>query len=168
MLWRQSWRADPEARAIADRHYSRQNPNSAQFVPPGRCMVLVADTAVWVTSWPFAEYVKHDWPGAWMCSMFRNENPEVLSSELIRGAVAATRWYWPQIPELGMVTFVDAGRVASPNPGYCYLRAGFEPCGYTVGGLRALQLLAAAMPEPVRPLPRAGALFPLPSHRTRG
>lgn len=54
--WRLSWRADPAARAIADRHYNRQKPGAAQFVPPGRCLVLKAfdGSAVWVTSWPFA------------------------------------------------------------------------------------------------------------------
>jgi DNA adenine methylase len=53
-----SWRADPMAKRIADGHYSRQNPASAQFVPPGRCVVLVIPTiAYWVTAWPFAKYV---------------------------------------------------------------------------------------------------------------
>lgn len=39
--------------------------------------------AVWITSWPFAE--KHAWPGAWVCSAFRNEGDE-LSSTLITSA----------------------------------------------------------------------------------
>lgn len=42
-LWRLSYRADPITRAIADRHYNRQKPGTAQFVPPGRCLVLEAD-----------------------------------------------------------------------------------------------------------------------------
>jgi hypothetical protein len=73
MQWRISDRADPEARALADRHYNRQKPGTPQFVPPGRCLVLVCDKAFWVTSWPFAEYTKHAWAGAWVCSAFRNE-----------------------------------------------------------------------------------------------
>ena len=41
MNWRLSHRADPEARVLADRHYNRQKPGTPQFVPPGRCLVLV-------------------------------------------------------------------------------------------------------------------------------
>lgn len=63
--WRLSWRADPATRAIADRHYNRQKPGAAQFVPPGRCLVLKTfdGSAAWITSWPFAEYVRHEWGG---------------------------------------------------------------------------------------------------------
>jgi hypothetical protein len=60
--------------------------------------------AVWTTSWPFAEYVRHAWPGAWVNSLFRNEG-DGLSSDLIRQAIAATRSEWPDIPVLGIVTF---------------------------------------------------------------
>ena len=57
--------------SLADRYYNRQARGAAQFVPPGRCPVLLtADrSAVWVTSWPLAEYVRHAWPGAWVCSL---------------------------------------------------------------------------------------------------
>jgi hypothetical protein len=134
-LWTTSWRADPKARAFADRHYNRQSIGSDQFVPPGRCLVLKRDDAFWVTSWPFAEYVKHAWPGAWVCSAFRNEGSH-LSSDLIRAAVAATRWQWDDVPDLGMVTFVDPAKVRRKrDPGRCFLRAGFRNVGETAGGL---------------------------------
>ena len=152
MRWAISHRADPAARAIADRHYNRQKPGTPQFVPPGRCLVLLADPAVWVTSWPFAEYVKHEWAGAWVNSAFRNEGAG-LSSELITEAVAATRWHWPDIPHLGMVTFVDRSKVRPKKDfGYTYLMAGFHVAGETKGGLLALQLLPDAMPPPEAPL----------------
>lgn len=121
---------------IADRHYNRQSIGAPQFVPPGRCLVLLTEgaDAFWVTSWPFAEYTKHAWAGAWMCSAFRNESAH-LSSELIREAVAATRWKYPAVPALGMVTFVNPGKVRRKrDPGRCYLRAGFKRCGETGGG----------------------------------
>ena len=147
--WRLSHRADPRACAIADRHYNRQKIGSPQFVPPGRCIVLLDhDGALWVTSWPFAEYVKHAWAGAWVNSLFRNES-RWLSSLLIREAVSITRSIWDP-PPLGLVTFVDAAKVRRKrDPGYCYLKAGFTVAGKTVGGLVALQLLPADMPEPV-------------------
>lgn len=128
MTWLLSHRADPYALPLADRHYSRQKPGTPQFVPPGRCVVLrsTCGNAVWVTSWPFAEHVKHAWAGAWICSFFRNEGAG-LSSNLIQEAVAVTRWVWPEIPHLGMVTFIDAGKVRHKrNPGRCYTSAGFH------------------------------------------
>ena len=159
-MWGLSWRADPHARAIADRHYNRQAVGAAQFVPPGRCLVLARPHALWVTSWPFAQYVQHAWAGAWVCSAFRREaGDDALASDLIRSAVAATRWRWPEVPPLGMVTFVDPGKVRRKrDPGRCYMRAGFHRVGETAGGLIALQLLPDAMPEPVPP---AGAQLAL-------
>lgn len=153
-MWHTSWRADPRAAALADRHYNRQKVGSPQFVPPGRCVVLRTPEkdAFWITSWPFAEYVKHAWPGAWICSAFRNESGH-LSSELIREALAATLSIWPVPPDLGMVTFVDRSKTRPKrDPGYCYLMAGFQRVGKTKGGLIALQLLPDAMPEAERPL----------------
>lgn len=152
MHWCLSHRADPPAVRLADRHYNRQHVGSPQFVPPGRCLVLLTDAAdaVWVSSWPYAAYVRHAWGGAWVCSIFRNEGP-LLSSTLIRQAVAATCWRWPEPPPLGMITFVDASKVRSTNPGACYKHAGFRVVGRTKGGLVALHLAPADMPPPLAP-----------------
>lgn len=146
-VWTLSHRADPVAVALADRHYNRQKPGTPQFVPPGRCVVFTTaeGDAVWTTSWPFAEYTKHAWAGAWVNSIFRNESA-YLSSDLITEAVAATRAVW-EPPPLGIVTFVDARKVRSTNPGYCYLRAGWLRVGETQGGLLAFQQRPEDMPE---------------------
>lgn len=152
-VWVRSHRADADVVPLADRHYNRQKIGSRQFAPPGRCLVLKTAEldAFWVTSWPFAEYVRHAWAGAWVCSAFRNESGR-LSSELIRQAVSATRAQW-EPPALGMVTFVDPGKVRRKrDPGRCYRRAGFSQVGTTKGGLVALQLLPCDMPEPLRPM----------------
>lgn len=148
--WSLSHRAEPRARAIADRHYNRQKVGATGFVPPGRCLVLRHDDdALWVTSWPFAEYVRHAWAGAWINSLFRNESDR-LSSDLIREAVAITRGRWPDVPPLGMVTFVDANKTRRKrDPGRCYRRAGFEHVGFTQGGLWAFRLAPENMPAPV-------------------
>lgn len=161
MRWCASWRADPRAREIADRHYNRQKIGAKQFVPPGRCVVLVIPAhAFWITSWPFAEYVKHAWAGARVCSAFRNERRDVLlSSELIIEALAAR-----EPPELGMVTFVDRDKTRPKrDPGRCYLRAGFhvsgsQPCcahlpSETAAGLVALHISPDEMPGACAPLP---------------
>tara|TARA_R100001086_G_C11788501_1_gene245568 strand:- start:425 stop:952 length:528 start_codon:yes stop_codon:yes gene_type:complete len=156
-LWELRHRSDPECRGIADRHYNRQKIGAIGFVPPGRCVVLLANNghgkALWVTSWPFAEYVKHEWGGAWICSCFRNEGAG-LSSDLIREAVAVTRWVWPDVPEQGIITFVDRKKtIPKKDPGYCYQMAGWSICGKTkVHGLTALSMQRIDMPEPIPPL----------------
>ena len=75
-IWLPSHRAHTPARLLADRHYSRQKPGSPQFMPPGSCRVLVAANkkAVFGLSNPDPRYVGHEWAGAWICSIFRNEN----------------------------------------------------------------------------------------------
>ena len=185
MRWTLSHRSDPRARVLADRHYNRQSIGADGFVPPGRCMVLLSTCAraFWVTSWPFAEYVKHAWGGAWICSAFRNEGAG-LSSELIREAVAATCWRWP-VPAQGMITFVDEDKVRHKrDPGRCYGKAGFHrpicldcigaapiplpratcpTCrgsglARTRGGLIVWQLLPADMPPPEMPTGAQAAL----------
>ena len=87
-IWRLSHRADPAALPLADRHYNRQKPGTKQFVPPGRCIVLLTPDAdaFWVSSWPFAQYVKHQWAGAWICTAFRNEADYLRSMRFLLGA----------------------------------------------------------------------------------
>jgi hypothetical protein len=161
MVWNISHRADASVVPIADRHYNRQNVGSPQFAPPGSCRVLkyLADgrvAAFWITSAPFAEYVKHDWPGAWICSAFRNESG-VTSSEMILDALAASKFLYGEPPELGMVTFVDPRHVPGIKVrgktiyGYCFLKAGFAHVGYTKGGLWAWQLLPPQFPASEAP-----------------
>lgn len=214
MHWSLSHRADPRALPVVDNHYSRGKVGAPQFMPPGSCFVLGLEApgqeyykAVWGTAAPYAQFVRHRWAGAWMCSVFRNES-NVCSSELIREAVALTLGHYGTPPALGMVTFVDPRHVAgyyvraweyaayypATDPagegrrvvvtpedaellmrierenkfgvtvnrerftelrwGYSFWQAGFRFCGWTKGGLYALQLLPGEMPEPLV-MPRA-------------
>lgn len=165
MIWQRSHRFDPRALALADRHYSRQKPGTPQFVKAGSCAVFYAETdqgrAVWVSVWQ--QYVKHAWPGAWECAMFRNEGAAV-SSDLIRQAVAATRAHYGPPPSLGMITFVDPGATSRRRsrqglPGQCFYEAGFALAGSTPSGLDVLRLTVDRVPPP-QPLAWAGpALF---------
>lgn len=163
--WHTSYRADPRALPLADRHYNRQKVGSPQFVPPGRCLVLLTEQAqaVWVTSWPIAAYVKHAWAGAMVNSLFRREAGP-LASELIVAACAATRAHWPDLPPLGIVSFVDAGKTRHKrDPGRCYRRAGWTHVGHTAGGLLAFQLRPEDWPQPqaAAPAPMPEGLFDL-------
>ncbi|HLH92113.1 MAG TPA: hypothetical protein VKX28_27075 [Xanthobacteraceae bacterium] len=152
-IWRQSNRADPRAVALADRHYSRQKPGSPQFMPPGSCRVLVASNskAVFGLSFPKAEYVKHAWAGAWVVSIFRNEEAGPLASDMIRQAMAHMRTEY-EVPALGCVTFVDPKMVdgvlvrGERMKGFCFWKAGFRLVGETKSGKLAWQMLPADMP----------------------
>lgn len=152
MIWNVSHRASKLAVEIADRHYNRQKPGTPQFVPPGRCVVLRHQSAVWVTSWPFAEYTKHEWAGAWVNTTFRKECGGNASDFIIQ-AIAATRFVWPDVPEIGIVSFVNPVKVPATIRrgekvyGYSYLKAGFEHVGFTKGGLWVWQMKPCYMPE---------------------
>lgn len=160
MFWTPATRAHPVAADIADRHYNRQSVGSSQFVPPGRCVVLLAQNrkAVWVTSWPLPEFCKHEWAGAWVNSLFRKECGGEASA-MILDAVAATRARWADPPALGIVTFVDPRHVPGVKRrgvtiyGYSYLKAGFRHVGFTKeNGLWAWQMLPADMPPAAAPV----------------
>lgn len=167
MIWCESHRFDRKSLPLADRHYNRRKVGSPQFVPPGRCVVLRSscDRALWVTSWPFRQYVRHAWPGAWVNSLFRSEDAAIAST-LILEAVSVTRSIWPT-PREGIITFVDPRHVPPVRRrlppthrhrhvfesegrttifGYSYLAAGFGHVGYTKGGLWAWMLMPFNMP----------------------
>ena len=131
-------------------------------MPPGSCLVLTAGrptAALWVTL--NSPMTKHAWPGALLCTLFRNEGlPGAMSSELVLQAVAASAWRYGA-PAAGMVTFVNPKLVrASTNPGYCFLRAGFRRAGHTKArGLLALHLPAEDFPPAQPPLGATADLF---------
>lgn len=159
-LWNISHRASQSTRVIADRHYNRQKPGTPQFVPPGRCLVLKRPGAFWVTSYPLAEFARHAWAGAMVCSAFRRESGP-LASELIVSALAATAWKaitdpaWHTFPlstdGYSLITFIDPDKTRRKrDPGRCFRRAGFVYIGESQGGLVALGF-RTPFPDPVQP-----------------
>lgn len=152
MRWHLSHRADSRALPLADRHYSRQKPGTSQFVRSGRCLVLLTEKAdaLWVST--FQTFVKHGFVGVWECAMFRNEST-VLSSDLIREAMAATRWKWGEPPPRGFLTSVDADKVRRKrDPGRCFIRAGFERAGESKSGKLWLLCPPDRIPIPDAPI----------------
>lgn len=115
---------------------------------------------LWVTSWQ--QYVRHAWPGAWVCSAFRREvRRGHQASTLIRLAIAHTRHVIGGFPIVSsqrngavvMVTFVNRDKTRpKASPGACFLHAGFEVDGETRGGLLALVLPLARLPAPEAPI----------------
>jgi hypothetical protein len=152
MHWHLSSRADQRVRILADRHYSRQSIGHPLFTPPGKCIVLRTTdyNAFWVTSLPYVQYAQHRWPGAWLCAAFRNESI-ILSSLLIEQAVAVSLFLLKIIPPPGFITFVNAAKIKSSNPDYCFKQAGWKHIDFTKNGLHVLQLPPSAFPTPIPP-----------------
>lgn len=161
MLWIQTTQADVVGRQLADRHYSRKTKGARMFMPAGRMLVLIStgNDAVWGTSWPYPQYVLNAWPTAMICSIFRNESKH-LSSLLIRQALAATRYKWPDLPEAGLITFVHPKKVRRKrDPGRCFRHAGFTHTGYTKSGHWVWQALPEVFPPAERAIQRQPDLF---------
>jgi hypothetical protein len=71
------------------------------------------------------------------CAIFRNES-QWRSSDLIRQADAIADALWT---DRRHYTYVDPTRVASRNPGWCFLCAGWVKCGVTKSGLIVMERL---------------------------
>jgi hypothetical protein len=124
--WMVTHKGDVGCRVLADRHYSRQTIGHPMFTRPGRNLVLktAAADAVWVT-W---KGIRDDGFDAFECTIFRNESSS-RSSDMIKDAMKATIAEWGQLPKDGLITYVDAEKVSSANPGYCFKMAGFKVIG---------------------------------------
>ena len=135
--WRIAKDGNRKALEIFKRHYSYRNFNrkSDTFAGAGKTLVLVTEdySALWV--WRKELYIATDLCIEVSCAVFRNES-RILSSELI--LEAEDIW----IKRNGIerfYTFVDAGKIKSSNPGYCFLRAGWDWIGKTGKGLAAFE-----------------------------
>lgn len=131
--WRTVKDGDPRAVALFHRHYSCAD-NTVDhtrygFSGNGESMVLLSQDcqALWCWRRVAGEGV--------LCSVFRNEGP-VLSSQLIREAVALA---WQRWPGERLYTYVNPGKIRSTNPGACFLKAGWRRCGMSLGGLVILE-----------------------------
>jgi hypothetical protein len=123
-----------------DRHYSayqyRDGRTRRLFVGPGDKVVLRTEVGDAFFVWrKFKDDCIDERTGARQdginCAAFRNEGV-VRSSDLIRQADAIADCLWP---DRRHYTYVNAERVRSEIPGYCFRRAGWKRCGLTKGGL---------------------------------
>lgn len=131
---------DARARALYLRHYSSKksrgdNPtgfvygNHARFIGPGEHLVMLTHDARALFSWRAQRY-RQDGQQGIECTIFRNEGAG-LSSELIREACELA---WLRWPGERLYTYVEDSKVASANPGYCFLMAGWRRCGRNADG----------------------------------
>jgi hypothetical protein len=135
--WLEVNRGDIRAFGISRRHYSITNkrPKVRQFIQAGSPMVLLTPTCDALFVWVKNSVERKDKQEGVICTLFRNEGP-TLSSRLIERAddLAWERW-----ADRRHFTYVDADKVASSNPGYCFLMAGWQKCGFSQEGLLILE-----------------------------
>ena len=147
MHWREVSKCDPIAKSLAERHYTfvpvKSRKMGREVGPPGQKIVLrIAEKGVWGSHRPapWAGVKRLDGFNGPVCFIFRNEGTGIKSSSLIQEAVAYTISHWG-LSEF--MTYVGVEHIASSNPGYCFIKAGFIPLpGYTfsrkIGWLRKL------------------------------
>lgn len=127
------WQAVPDgddtARAIFHRHYSYRPYADGRrpklIVGPGEKLVLLRPDVRALFIW--RKFISGDGQQGVNCAVFRNEGAE-RSSDLIREADAIADCHWPGARHY---TYVNPRRIASTNPGYCFIVAGWRRCGVT-------------------------------------
>lgn len=144
MTWQVTKDGDPRFIALADRHYSREQPGTPLAVGPGRKLVLITadEQAMWATR--YAQF-RADGLEGWECTYFRNEGPW-LSSHLIVLAIGINRYLWGNPPDAGMFTFIG------PHlRGGCFFAAGFHREWRKPDGRQLLRLSPDRFPPPIAP-----------------
>jgi hypothetical protein len=126
--WHRVSPTDARARALVDRHYSRQTPGAIDFLPPGKkfCLLTDDERAVWGVCENRDPAGRH----RWRVTVFRNEGAG-LSSSLIAEATRRTFDFWIRhysgLPSVPLQTEVAPDRVRKKrDPGRCFLRAGWR------------------------------------------
>ena len=138
-LWYLTKDGDASCMALFRRHYSNRKYADGRdvklFCGPGEKIVLRTRAADALFVW--RRFIDDSGQTGINCAVFRNESQQ-RSSELIRQADAIADYIWPNCRHY---TYVDSGKVRSSNPGYCFIRAGWQRCGVTKSGKIVLERL---------------------------
>ena len=114
---------------LYERHYSCKTYADGRkrklFVGPGEKLVLRTWEADAMFVW--RNFVDDSGQQGINCAVFRNES-QAQSSKLIQEADAIADAIWPNQRHY---TYVNAQKIKSVNPGYCFKKAGWEVCGET-------------------------------------
>lgn len=122
---------DGEMAALADRHYSRRTRGARQFLYSGRKLVLRNAEGTVLFAWLYPDAsMRMDGQRGYNNAIFRNESSR-LSSEII---IEAERMAFAKWGPNRLYTYIDAAQVKSPNPGYCFLKAGWKKRGLSKSG----------------------------------
>jgi hypothetical protein len=127
--WIQIKDGDLYAMELFKRHYSyyhyRDGRIHNRFCGPGEKIVLITKDGRALFVW--RKFKPMDNQSGVNCAIFRNES-DTLSSELI---LEAERYAWERWPGERLYTYVDAYKIKSTNPGYCFKCSGWQVCGIT-------------------------------------
>lgn len=127
--WYEVKDGDECAMSLFRRHYSHRPYKDGRqpklFVGPGEKMVLVTAKADALFVW--RKFISGDGQKGINCAVFRNES-NAKASDLILDAEFAATQRWPQ---QRFYTYVNARKVKSVNPGFCFKAAGWKVCGET-------------------------------------
>jgi len=121
--------ANPDARKLADNHYSRKTKGATFFCGPGEKMVLMTPEKQALFIWR-KNKIRWDKQRGVECALFRNEGAG-LSSDLIREAVKLAKTKWPRER---LFTYVNPNAIKSTHPGFCFKRAGWKNVGTNKNG----------------------------------
>ncbi len=143
--WSQIKDGNPEAYAIYRRHYSaakNPRPKIRQFIGPGQKLALLGVDGDALFAW--RKFIDDSGQAGVNCAVFRNESQH-RSSEMIREAMAIA---WERWPGARLYTTVNAEKIRSTNPGFCFLKAGWRRCGRTKKGLLILEVFPEMVDAP--------------------
>ena len=128
MHWYLTRDGDEYCMDLFKKHYSYKKKADGRkqklFCGPGEKLVLRTWKADAMFVWRKEIYHTQDGVN---CAIFRNES-KTQSSKLIQEADAIADAIWPN---QRYYTFVNAKKIKSDNPGYCFKRAGWKQCGIT-------------------------------------
>lgn len=114
------------AAAIANRHYSRvlRNRQGNRIMPPGKSLIILNEEEGWLFCWNRQRYRRDGLGNLPGCTLFRNEGARLSSKVILECERILTQIYpnWPRC----VFTYVDPKLVKSPNPGYCFKKAGWR------------------------------------------
>lgn len=141
-IWWVTKDGDLDCLELHARHYSRYEYADGRerrlFVGPGDKLVLRTKRGNACFVW--RRFIDDSGQEGVNCAVFRNES-EHLSSLLIRQADAIADAVWT---DRRHYTYVDCEKVASRNPGYCFIVAGWRRCGWTARGKLVLERIRDA------------------------
>ena len=143
-VWWLTKDGDADCLALYEKHYSAHRYSDGRvrklFCGPGEKVVLRTEDGAAFFVWrkfkdDCIDHRTGERQDGINCAAFRNEGAH-KSSELVRQADAIADCVWP---DRRHYTYVNAQRIKSANPGFCFKRAGWTRCGVTKGGLLVLE-----------------------------
>jgi uncharacterized protein YbdZ (MbtH family) len=141
--WLYAKDGDSHCLGIYRRHYSARRyltERQPLFVGPGKKLVLLSKSGRSLFVW--RQFINDCQPAQTgiNCAVFRNEGEPsgIQSSYLIKEAVEIV---WSDWGRHRLYTLVNAAKIASTNPGYCFIAAGWSKAGTSKKGKAILELL---------------------------